>query len=101
MGILVTVPVLNEVAMNKPRIGFIGIGIMGSPMAGHLAKAGYTLAVHDTARLKAEALAGEHKGITVAESPRAVGESSDIVITMLPSGAYVREVLLGNSGVTL
>jgi 3-hydroxyisobutyrate dehydrogenase-like beta-hydroxyacid dehydrogenase len=85
--------------MNKPRIGFIGIGVMGSPMAGHLAKAGYALAVHDTDRLKAEALAAEHKGVTVAETPRAVGELSDIVITMLPSGAYVRDVVLGNSGV--
>ena len=85
--------------MNKPRIGFIGIGVMGSPMAGHLAKAGYPLAVHDTDRLKAEALAAEHQGVVVAETPRAIGEVSDIVITMLPSGAYVREVVLGDSGV--
>ena len=84
--------------MNKPRIGFIGIGVMGTPMAGHLAKAGYTLAIHDINRANAEALAAEHKTIMVAESPRAIAEMSDIVITMLPSGAYVREVALGSSG---
>jgi 3-hydroxyisobutyrate dehydrogenase len=84
--------------MNKPRIGFIGIGVMGSPMAGHLAEAGYALAIHDIDRAKADALAAEHKGIVVADTPQAIGEMSDIVITMLPSGAYVREVARGNSG---
>jgi 3-hydroxyisobutyrate dehydrogenase len=85
--------------MNKPRIGFIGIGVMGAPMAGHLAKAGFTLAIHDINRAKANALAAEYEGITVAENPQVIGEMSDIVITMLPSGAYVREVVLGSSGV--
>jgi 3-hydroxyisobutyrate dehydrogenase len=84
--------------MNKPRIGFIGIGVMGAPMAGHLAKAGYALTVCDIDHPKAAALAAEHKSIAVAETPRAVGELSDVVITMLPSGAYVREVALGSSG---
>ncbi len=85
--------------VNKPRIGFIGIGVMGFPMAGHLARAGYTLAVHDIDRLKTQALAAEHPGVVIAESPRAVAELSDIVITMLPSGSYVREVALGASGI--
>ncbi len=85
--------------MRKPTVGFIGIGVMGSPMAGHLAKAGYALAVHDIDRSKAEALAAEHPGIVVADTPRAIGEFADIVITMLPSGSCVREVVLGSSGV--
>jgi 3-hydroxyisobutyrate dehydrogenase len=85
--------------MNKPRVGFIGLGVMGAPMAGHLAKAGFTLAIHDVNRANANALAAEYEGVTIAESPRAIGEMSDIVITMLPSGAYVREVALGSSGV--
>jgi 3-hydroxyisobutyrate dehydrogenase len=72
---------------------------MGAPMAGHLAKAGYPLAIHDVKHTSAEALASEHAGITVLDTPGAVGEISDIVITMLPSGAYVREVALGNSGI--
>jgi 3-hydroxyisobutyrate dehydrogenase len=85
--------------MNKPRVGFIGLGVMGAPMAGHLAKAGFTLAIHDVNRANANALAAEYEGVTIAESPRAIGEMSDIVITMLPSGAYVSEVALGSSGV--
>jgi 3-hydroxyisobutyrate dehydrogenase len=85
-------------SMNKPRVGFIGIGVMGAPMAGHLAKAGYPLAIHDIQRSRADALAAEFEGIVVAETPRSVGEMSDIVITMLPSGAYVRDVALGDSG---
>jgi 3-hydroxyisobutyrate dehydrogenase len=84
--------------MDKPRIGFIGLGVMGTPMAGHLAKAGFTLAVHDINRAKANELAAEYEGVRIAECPRSVGEMSDIVITMLPSGAYVQEVALGSSG---
>jgi 3-hydroxyisobutyrate dehydrogenase len=68
-------------------------------MAGHLAKAGYALTAFDIDRAKAKALAAEHKGVVVAETPRALAEMSDIVITMLPSGAYVRDVVLGNWGV--
>jgi 3-hydroxyisobutyrate dehydrogenase len=85
--------------MDKPRLGFIGLGVMGTPMAGHLAKAGFALAVYDIDRSKADQLAAEHEGIRVAENPRSVGEASDIVITMLPSGAYVQEVAVGKSGV--
>jgi 3-hydroxyisobutyrate dehydrogenase len=85
--------------VSKPRIGFIGIGIMGAPMAGHLTSAGYTLAIHDINRARAESFASEHEGITVLDTPRAVGEISDIVITMLPSGRYVQDVVLGNSGI--
>ena len=85
--------------MNKPRIGFIGIGVMGTPMAGNLAKAGYALSVYDIDRAKADALAAKQKDVLVADSPRSTGEMSDIVVTMLPSGAYVREVALGDSGV--
>jgi 3-hydroxyisobutyrate dehydrogenase-like beta-hydroxyacid dehydrogenase len=84
--------------MNEVRIGFIGIGVMGGPMAGHLARAGYTLAIHDIDHAKADALAAEHKGVVVADTPKDIAQISDIVITMLPSGAYVREVALGSSG---
>jgi 3-hydroxyisobutyrate dehydrogenase len=84
--------------MSKPRVGFIGVGVMGAPMAGHLANAGYPLAVLDIDRAKADRLAAEHEGIMVAETPRGIAEVSDIVITMLPSGEYVREVALGKAG---
>ena len=84
--------------MKKPRIGFIGIGVMGAPMSGNLSKAGYTLALCDINRAASEKVASEHEGIQVAETPKAVAEASDIVITMLPSGKYVRDVALGESG---
>jgi len=80
------------------RIGFIGLGVMGTPMAGHLAKAGHPLTVLDVDRAKAERLAAAHEGVRVAATPREVAEAADFVVTMLPSGEYVREVALGKAG---
>lgn len=84
--------------MKKPRIGFIGIGVMGAPMSGHLADAGYVLTLYDINRAAAESVASTHEGVQVVETPKAVAELSDIVVTMLPSGKYVRDVTLGGSG---
>jgi 3-hydroxyisobutyrate dehydrogenase len=84
--------------MNKPHIGFIGIGVMGTPMSGHLAQAGYALTLHDIKPAAAARAAAAHADVRVAKTPRAVGEVADIVITMLPSGDYVRDVALGDSG---
>jgi 3-hydroxyisobutyrate dehydrogenase-like beta-hydroxyacid dehydrogenase len=80
------------------RVGFIGLGIMGSRMAANLRRAGYELTVHNRTRERAEAFAREH-GATVADTPAEVGASSDIVITMVVDGAQVEEVLLGPDGV--
>ena len=80
------------------RIGFIGLGVMGTPMAGHLAKAGHALTVLDIDRPKAERLAAAHAGVRIADAPREVAASSDIVVTMLPSGEYVRDVAVGADG---
>src|SRR5215210_6004766 len=77
------------------RVGFIGLGIMGKPMAQNLIEAGYDLIVYNRTREKAEEL----DGATVAESPRAVAEQSDIIITMLPDSPQVEEVLAGEDGV--
>ena len=84
--------------MSKPDIGFIGLGIMGEPMAGHIAKAGYRVSVYDVNRPCAEKVAKTHPTVQVMESPRAVAEIADIVVSMLPSGKYVREVALGDAG---
>jgi 3-hydroxyisobutyrate dehydrogenase len=80
------------------RIGFIGLGVMGAPMAGHLAKAGHLLTVLDIDRAKAERLAAAFDTMQVAATPREVAERSEIVVTMLPSGEYVRDVALGDAG---
>ena len=78
-------------------IGFIGLGVMGAPMAGHLARAGHRLAVFDidTDRSREVAVA---LGAEPAASPREVAARSEIVITMLPDGQVVREVATGANG---
>ena len=76
-------------------VGFIGLGIMGKPMAENLIEAGYDLVVYNRTREKAEEL----DGATVADSPKEVAEQSDIVITMLPDSPQVEEVLAGEEGV--
>ena len=76
-------------------VGFIGLGIMGRPMAENLIEGGYDLVVYNRTREKA----GELSGATVAGSPKEVAENSDIIITMLPDSPQVEEVLLGVDGV--
>jgi 3-hydroxyisobutyrate dehydrogenase len=80
------------------RIGFVGLGIMGSRMAANLRGAGYELTVYNRTRERAEAWAAERGG-TVVATPAEVGAASDVVITMVVDGAQVQEVLLGEQGV--
>ncbi len=83
--------------MPKPKIGFIGLGIMGKPMAGHLIDAGYELVVHNRNRDAVDELVG--KGAAEAHSGKEVAEQSDIVITMLPDSPDVESVALGEGGI--
>ncbi len=83
--------------MSKPKIGFIGLGIMGKPMAGHLIDAGYDLVVHNRNRDAVDELVG--KGAIEAHSGKGVAEQSDIVITMLPDSPDVESVALGEGGI--
>ncbi len=78
-------------------VGFIGLGIMGKPMAKNLLEAGHELVVYNRTREKADELASD--GATVAESPMEVAERSDVIITMLPDSPQVEEVLVGDNGV--
>lgn len=82
--------------MTQPVIGFIGLGIMGRPMAGHLLKAGYSLVVHDLNRQAVAALVAA--GAAEAFSPKEVAARSDVVITMLPDSPDVEAVALGPDG---
>jgi 3-hydroxyisobutyrate dehydrogenase-like beta-hydroxyacid dehydrogenase len=84
--------------MKKPTIGFIGLGVMGKPMAGHLAKAGYQLVVYDKNGASANRISSEFRQVRAVESPKKVAEFSDIVITMLPTGTHVQEVIRGKEG---
>jgi 3-hydroxyisobutyrate dehydrogenase len=80
------------------RVGFIGLGIMGTPMAGHLAAAGYPLSVYDRDPTAAERLRKIHPGVGVGTDAASVGQHVDVVITMLPDGEQVRQVALGPNG---
>src|SRR5215218_1814277 len=80
------------------KIGFIGLGIMGRPMAKNLMKAGYELVLHNRSPEKAEELA-EEGNATAAGSPREVAEACHIVITMLPDSPDVEAVVAGEDGV--
>ncbi|KPL11787.1 2-hydroxy-3-oxopropionate reductase [candidate division BRC1 bacterium SM23_51] len=79
------------------RIGFIGVGIMGKPMAINLLKAGYPVVVHDVNRKAVEQVA--EKGAASATCGKTVAEQSDVVITMLPDSPEVEDVVLGPDGV--
>jgi len=80
------------------HIGFVGLGVMGTPMAGHIAASGFPVTVFDIDAAKAQALAGRFTNVEVADCARAVAQQSSIVVTMLPSGEFVREAALGASG---
>lgn len=78
------------------RVGFVGVGTMGNPMAANIARAGASLTVYDADPDVAEAFAREHsdKGVTAAPDLRTLGRDADIVVTMLPTGHIVRQVMV-------
>ncbi len=80
------------------RVGFIGLGIMGKPMARNLLQAGYLLTVHSRSAPPVAELVGV--GASRADGPAAVAAASDVVITMLPDTPDVEGVLLGPGGVS-
>jgi 2-hydroxy-3-oxopropionate reductase len=82
--------------MSGERIGFIGLGVMGKPMARNLIRAGHQLVVHSRTRADADELAAD--GATVAATPREVAEQAGVTILMLPDSPQVREVLEGENG---
>ena len=76
------------------KVGFVGLGIMGKPMARNLMQAGYDLVVHNRSRGKPEELGAE-----VVESPREIAERVGVVFTMLPGPPEVREIVAGRGGI--
>jgi 2-hydroxy-3-oxopropionate reductase len=79
------------------RIGYIGLGLMGKPIAKNLLKAGFPLVVHN--RSRAAVLELVEAGAREADDPRSVAQASDVVITNLPDSADVEKVVLGSDGV--
>ncbi len=81
----------------RERIGWLGLGIMGSRMAANVRRAGYELTVWTHTPGKAERWAGEH-GAVAAATPADVARASDVVVSMVVDGAQVQSVLLGEGG---
>ena len=81
------------------RVGFIGLGIMGRPMARNLLKAGHELVVHSRSRGPVDELVAEADGaVAAAESPADVAAQVETIITMLPDSPNVRDVVFGEDG---
>lgn len=85
-----------KVSPDQTRIGWIGTGVMGSSMCGHLLDAGYKATVYNRTREKAEPLLS--KGAEWADSPRSVAENSDVVLSIVGFPNDVRSVILGEDG---
>jgi len=79
------------------RVGFVGTGIMGAPMARNALKAGFTVTVTNRTSARAEPLAKD--GATVVKTPREVAQRSDIVVTMVPNTPDVEAAIFGPDGV--
>ena len=85
-----------QIRAGETRIGWIGTGVMGSSMCGHLITAGFAATVYSRTKQKAEALIA--KGARWAASPKEVAQNSDIIFSIVGFPADVREVLLGADG---
>jgi len=79
------------------NLGFIGLGIMGKPMAGHLLAAGHTVHVYDVVAESVKELAG--KGVVACSNSKEVAQKSDIIFIMVPDTPDVEAVLFGKDGV--
>lgn len=86
-----------EIVPGKTKIGWIGTGVMGSSMCGHLMAQGFSATVFNRTKDKAQGLID--KGATWADTPRQVAEASDVVFTIVGFPQDVRQVILGEDGV--
>lgn len=84
--------------MTLPKLCFVGLGVMGLPMARHLAAAGYAIDVFDLDVALGERLASEFSHVRAASSPADAATGADIVITMLPNGEVVNNIVAGEGG---
>ncbi|MCY3872392.1 MAG: NAD(P)-dependent oxidoreductase [Gemmatimonadetes bacterium] len=81
----------------KRKLGYVGLGMMGGGMASHLVASGYDVAVHDLRDEAVQVL--QEKGATGVNTPRAVAEQSEVVISSLPTPQAVEQVALGPDGI--
>lgn len=87
----------SSMAAEKPRVGWIGTGVMGQAMCGHILSAGYSVTVFNRTLSKAQTLCD--RGGIIVNSPKSVAAQSDIVFTIVGYPQDVREVIMGDNGV--
>ncbi|HET6881590.1 MAG TPA: NAD(P)-dependent oxidoreductase [Pirellulales bacterium] len=87
---------VSQVSPGKTKLGWIGVGVMGTSMCGHLLAKGFSVTIFNRSRGRAESLLA--KGAQWADSPKAVAEASDVVFTIVGYPADVRQVVLGPQG---
>src|SRR5215831_18519347 len=87
---------LPTIAPGKTRIGWIGTGVMGSSMVGHLMSTGFTATIYNRRKEKAEPLLA--RGAHWANSPKAVAQAADVVFAIVGFPSDVRQVMLGEEG---
>ncbi|KAH7288654.1 hypothetical protein KP509_31G035600 [Ceratopteris richardii] len=88
---------LRDLVPGQARVGWIGTGVMGQSMCGHILAAGYSVSVYNRTASKADGLC--KKGASFLESPKAVAEQSDVVFTIVGYPSDVEEVILGEKGI--
>ena len=84
--------------MTQTKVAFLGLGIMGAPMAANLARAGIEVVAWNRTRERAEELAAEHDSVTVADTAADAARQAGVAISMVPDVPEVEEVLLGEGG---
>lgn len=84
--------------MTLPKLCFVGLGVMGLPMARHLAVAGHDIRIFDIDAARGQFLAAEFARVHCSASPADAAAGADIVITMLPNGVVVKQVVTGAGG---
>lgn len=85
-----------EVTPGTTKLGWIGTGVMGQSMAGHLMDAGFSMTVYSRTKAKADGLIA--KGASWVDSPKAVAEASDVIFAIVGFPSDVRDVFLGENG---
>ena len=91
---------MTSAVVSRPKVAFLGLGVMGYPMAGHLAKAGYHVTVYNRTQRRADAWLKEYPGQFASTPADAVG-AADFVFTCVGNDNDLREVALGSNGVLI
>lgn len=84
--------------MSNKKVAFIGLGVMGYPMAGYLSKAGHETKVYNRTKAKAEAWANEYQG-QACDTPKQAAEGADFVFVCVGNDDDVRSVVYGEEGI--